>query len=139
MKSELLKFNQLWADLGDVYRAAALAADVSETVHSILYLLTLEEKPVPQCSMSAETGLPKQTINTALRKLEAEGFIMQLPGANRRTKNVQLTESGAQLAERVVGPIISRELRALGAMSDEERRTLAELVQKFTALLKEKV
>ena len=54
------------------------------------------------------TGLSKQTVNSALRKLEADG-ILYLEPSGARSKRVCLTEAGLRVADATAGRLIRLE------------------------------
>jgi len=59
-------------------------------------------------SLCKVSGISKQTVNSALRKLEAEGIIY-LENAGAKNKSVCLTIKGKKLADRTVRRIIDIE------------------------------
>ena len=77
---------------------------------------------------------PKQTVNSALKKLESEGYITLTP-AGAHTKN-SLTKSGTKLCEQTVDKVIEAECAALGNMTDEESENMTALMKLYSVLLK---
>lgn len=64
-----------------------------------------------RCAIScAFSGLTKQTVNSALRKLEASGSVTT-ESSGARHKTVMLTPKGAELAEKTVAKVIEIEKR----------------------------
>ena len=84
------------------------------------------------------SGASKQTINSALRKLEAEGMVY-LEVFEGRKKKVYLTEKGRQLAEGTVLRVIEVENEIFSSWSDEEKSIYIGLTQRYLADFKEKV
>ena len=78
---------------------------------------------------------PKQTVNSALKKLESEGYITLTP-AGAHTKNISLTKSGTKLCEQTVDKVIEAECAALGNMTDEESENMTALMKLYSVLLK---
>ena len=64
---------------------------------------------------------PKQTVNSALKKLVAEGYLALSAGTDQRSKLVRLTPKGEQLARERVDRIPEAEAAALRAMSPDDR------------------
>lgn len=85
-----------------------------------------------------ESGASKQTINSALRKLETEG-IVYLEIFEGRKKKVYLTDKGRQLAEDTVFRVIEAENEIFASWSDEEKRIYIDLTQRYLTDFKEKV
>lgn len=90
----LIAFNRETKKLDDVYRSAAKSCGISECAFWILYTLRVEEKPFTQAEICEFLIEPKQTVNSALKKLEAEGYLTLSAGADQRSKRVCLTEKG---------------------------------------------
>lgn len=84
------------------------------------------------------SGASKQTINSALRKLESEG-IVYLETFEGRKKKVHLTEKGGQLAKDTVLRVIEAENEIFASWSDEEKSIYIDLTQRYLADFKEKV
>ena len=77
-------------------------------------------------------GLSKQTVNSALRKLEKEG-IVYLESVDSRHKKVCLTEEGKSLAGRTAGAVIEAEgvEDASGGREDLKGSVMAKLQKKL--------
>ena len=135
----LIAFNRETKKLDDVYRSAAKSCGISECAFWILYTLRVEEKPFTQAEICEFLIEPKQTVNSALKKLEAEGYLTLSAGADQRSKRVCLTEKGARLAERTVDRIAEAEAEALLGLSDGEREALIRLTGRYRALFAQKL
>ena len=81
--------------------------------------------------------MSKQTINSALRKLEAQGTVY-LEASGGRKKTVCLTESGKALAERTVARLIEVENDIVAAWTQEDREQYLALTQRYLNDFKEK-
>lgn len=79
------------------------------------------------CKLS---GTSKQTINSALRKLEADG-ILYLEVIDGRRKNVCLTDKGKKLAAGTVVRLINIENSILDSWTKAEQETYLLLTMKF--------
>ena len=86
------------------------------------------------CEFLAE---PKQTVNSALKKLVAEGYLALSSGADQRSKLVQLTPKGEQLACERVDRIPKAEAAALRAMRPEDRAAFICLTRQYRLLLEQ--
>lgn len=80
---------------------------------------------------------PKQTVNSALKKMETEGYIELIPGDDRRSKKILLTQKGNGLCEKTVDRVIKLELQALMGLTEEEQEAFLGLFRKYTGLLKQ--
>ena len=87
------------------------------------------------CSFS---GLAKQTVNSALRKLEKEEVVI-LKQQNGRNKNVELTDKGMELAENTVAKIMKIENEIMESWTKEEVQQYLSLTERYLNMLKEKL
>ena len=97
-KRMLLEYNRETKRLDDLYRCAAKQCGISECAFWILYTLRAEERQFTQAEICEFLIEPKQTVHSALKKLEAEGYLARTSGADLRSKRVALTEKGEQFA-----------------------------------------
>ncbi len=135
----MMVFNVLWKEQDDIYRGIAKALGMNESVFWILYCLRGSGENVTQsfmCSMMLE---PKQTINTALKKMESDGLIFFSDSGDKRSKYIYLTEKGAALAKNTVDRVIVAERTAMEMMTEDEQRQFLELFRKYNDCLKEKM
>lgn len=138
VSKELRRFNHLLGEINGVYHEAAVKLGLSDSAMSVLYTLCSEGDPCPLHEIVRQSGASKQTINSAIRKLEEEGIVL-LEAAGGRGKNVRLTEQGRELTRRTAVPLIELEDGIYASWSREELRTYLELTGRFAAALKEKV
>lgn len=131
----LWEYNTIFKENDEVYRCAAKALGISDCTLWILSALRSEEH-VTQKDICGAIYYPKQTVNSALKKLENEGYIVLSEMADRRSKQINLTPKGVKLAEKTADKIIEAELASLSGLSDTERETFIELFRKYTGLLK---
>ena len=137
ISKELRRFNYLLGETDGVYHDAAVRMGLSDSVMRILYCLCCEGDPCPLRTVVRQSGASKQTINSALRRLEGEGAVRLEPGQGRG-KNVCLTEKGRALAERTVLPLMRIEDEIYSSWSREDVRKNLELTERFLAALREK-
>ena len=79
--------------------------------------------------------IPKQTINSAIRKMEANGWIELKPGKGR-SMQIFLTDTGRQIQQEKIYPVIQAENNALSVLSPEEWDQLILFHQKYAAALR---
>lgn len=138
ISKELRRFNYLLGETDGVYHDAAVRMGLSDSVMRILYCLCCEGDPCPLRTIVRQSGASKQTINSALRRLEGEGAVRLEPGQGRG-KNVRLTEKGRALAERTVLPLMRIEDEIYSSWSREDVLKNLELTERFLAALREKM
>ena len=133
----LLEYNNILRDNDSVYRSAAKKLNIPESTLWILYSFRAESRPITQSYMCSLLHQPKQTVNTALKQLEAQGCISLCAGGDRRTKEISLTEKGEALAQITADKIIAAEEQAFEDMSSKEKETLLALLKKINLLLRQ--
>ena len=82
----------LSAEITSLYHEAAVKMGISDTVLNILYVLCERDGQCLQSDIFRLTGISRQTINSAIRKLEKDGFAYLKQGEGRNTM-VCLTEN----------------------------------------------
>ena len=96
---------------------------ISDSVQNILYVICSKGNQCLQSEISKLTGISRQTIHSALHKLEKDGIVRIEAGQGRNTI-VRLTEAGKAFAQEKVYPLF------------EERQNYLKLTQKYRDALK---
>lgn len=133
----MLEFNEVMKENNDLYSNLAKKFKMSDCMLWILYILREENKVLTQSDICNMMCIPKQTVNSSLKKMEAKGYIELLNINDKRSKQVSLTEKGLDLANNTVDIIISKENNALSKMDEKEQELLINLLRKFNDLLKD--
>lgn len=119
LSTRLFALNEAWKENANIYRQMAKQMNLTDMAMWALYTLRVEPGEMPQSRMCEFLHEPKQTINSALKKMEADGLITLQSGSNRRTKTIQLTAAGEALAQ----------------FSEEEADQLFSLLRRLNALM----
>ena len=140
MHEQIIRFNRIFKRLDDLYRQAARGSGVSECALWILYALRESDETLTQRMLCQRLMQPKQSINTALKKMEADGWILLTPDAcDHRSKTISLTQEGLAAAQKTADPILAAESRALASFSSAETEgcflLLARYAEKLACLL----
>lgn len=135
----LMTYNREMKLLDDLYRGAAKRCGIAECAFWILYTLRVEDKSFTQAEICEFLIEPKQTVNSALKKLEAEGYLALSAGADQRSKLVRLTEKGEQLARLRIDPVPEAEAGALRAMSPDDRAAYFRLTRQYRLLFEQQL
>lgn len=86
-----------------LYHRLARACGLPDCAFWLLYTLRSEEAPLTQTQLSEQLSLPKQTVNSALKKLVEEGVLrLEAADGNLKNKRVCLTEAGEAFLRRTV-------------------------------------
>ena len=135
---DLKRVNYLLSEINAVYREASSALGISDSVMQILYTICNYGDSCLLGDILRMTGLPKQTVNSALRKLEGEG-IVYLRSAEKKKKSVHLTEKGKSLASATVLWLMEMENTVFDSWTAEERQSYLRLNQKYLTQFKETI
>ena len=102
--AEMRRFNHLMGELDAVYHCMSLKLGVTDSEMSILYTVCDVGEPCPIREICRRCGLSKQTVNSALRKLEEQKSI-RLETCGFKSKSIVLTDSGRKLADEFIAAL----------------------------------
>ncbi len=132
----LHRINYLSAEINSLYHQAALKLGLADSAMYILYMLYDNEGSCMLADMSKASGISKQTVNSAIRRLENED-IVYLQQQRGKTKKVCLTSKGREYAEKTVAKIFAAEARAYSDWTDEEISLHLKLLEKYADSFRE--
>lgn len=136
INAQMKRFNLLLSEIDAAYHDAALKLGLSDSAMLILYTICWCGG---ECLISDITsGASKQTINSALRKLEADD-VVYLKAFEGRKKKVCLTEKGNQLVKDTVFRLIEIENAIFDCWSGKDKNTYIELTQRYLTDFREKI
>lgn len=82
--------------------------------------------------------MPKQTVNSSIRKLQTDGYLTLSPGKGR-SMHIHLTASGKKLIQEKLLPLIQIENDTLASFSPEECEQLLRLNAKYNQTLRSRL
>ena len=124
------KYAYLSAEITSLYHEAAVKIGVSDTVLDILYVLCEQEGQCLQSDIFRLTGISRQTINSAIRKLERDGLAYLKQGEGRNTL-VCLTEKGRDFSAQTVRPLFQIENKIWSEWTVDEQERYLLFTQKY--------
>ena len=124
------KYAYLSAEITSLYHEAAVKIGVSDTVLDILYVLCEQEGQCLQSDIFRLTGISRQTINSAIRKLERDGLAYLKQGEGRNTL-VCLTEKGRDFSAQKVRPLFQIENQIWSEWTVDEQERYLLFTQKY--------
>lgn len=140
MMEQLHLFNQNNKELDGIYSNWAKTSGLSDTAFWLLYSVWEQTEAITQKEICETWSYSRQTVNSALKILEKDKLIKLEPlPANRKTKQIFLTEKGTELAEKVLLPLQEAEQAAFAKLSSTEREGLLSLLQKFNSELRREI
>lgn len=136
--TDMQKFNYLVSEIDAAYHEAAQRLGLSDSTLQILYVLCNHGEQCLLSDICKLSGTSKQTINSAIRKLEAEGMIYLETAAGRK-KKACLTESGKVLVYRTIFPLIQIENDIFDSWPEPDRTLYLELTQRYLTSFRNKI
>lgn len=127
----LAEYNTLFKANEKMYRDAVRFFGMSESAFWILYAIRSTPAGITQREMINQNFLPPQTINSALKKLEADGYVHLSTGADRRTKQIFLTAKGKETASATADALIGIEVQASEQLTVEEKSEFLRIFRKY--------
>lgn len=131
----LSEYNSIIKENDELYHKIARSFGMSDCAFWILYMLRESGNDMTQSDICNVTYQPKQTVNSALKKLEKEKYIYLDGAGGRNGKQIKLTDEGADFASYTVDKVITVEKKALAGLTAEEQETFIGLFHKYTKLL----
>lgn len=139
INKRLSEYNSIIKENDEIYHKDARKIGISDCAFLIFYIMREENGIVTQSTVCDAFYQPKQTVNSALKKLEREGYIELGTIAGGRSKQINFTKKGKKFAEETIDKVIASEQKALSGLTLKEQETFLSLFRKFTKLLKENV
>lgn len=132
------KINYLCSETDALYHQASLKLGISDSVSIILYTVYDAGESCLLSDIYKKSGISKQTVNSAIRGLEAEN-ILYLEQHTGRAKKVVLTDKGKDFVKKTVKRLHKAEIQAFGTWSEEEIKTYIHLMEKYTYCLRKQI
>ena len=130
VSEKLHRINNLLADTDAVYHQASLRLGIADSAMRILYTLLDNGERCLLADVYKQSGISKQTVNSALRKLEAEGMVF-LERHSGNAKTVCLTHAGKALVQRTAARLYDAERCALETWTEQEIDQHIALLEKY--------
>lgn len=137
-QSETRRYNRIISEIDEVYHEIAMKQGFSDSEMEILYVLTDNDGRCRLTELIRQTAINKQTINSALRKLEGEDIVYLEP-AGGKSKCVCFTEKGRVVAHNTVDKVIRTEQKIYASWSREEWELYVQLTERYLSQLREEM
>mgnify|MGYP005753310207 FL=1 len=129
------QYTYLAGEINALYHEAAVKAGISDSIQNILYVICENGTSCLQSEISKLTGISRQTINSAIRKLEKEDIVYLKQGKGKNTI-VCLTQKGEKYASEKIKPLLEIENMIWQEWTPEEQREYLRLTEKYRDALK---
>ena len=130
----LKEYNHIYKEANDIYHEIARKLQLSDSALDIFYTIFEMGDNCLQRDICKASCMPKQTVNSSIRKLQADGYLTLSPGKGR-SMHIHLTPSGQKLIQEKLVPLIRIENDAFEDMTVEECEQLIHLNAKYNQAL----
>lgn len=134
---DMKRYNLLHGEIEGTYHDVSLKFGISDSILKVLYTVCSFGDSVLLNDICRNTGLSKQTVNSAIRKLESDDIIY-LEAVNGKSKKVCLTEKGKHFVKKNAVHLIEIENSIFESWTDSDIQKYLELTERFLISLKEK-
>lgn len=128
--SRVQKINCLSNDLDRLYHKAARKLGVSDSIMCVMYIIYMHGDGCLLHNICEESGISKQTINSAIRQLEKKQ-ILYLIHDKGNTKRVYMTDEGKSFLLKTAGVLFKTECNAFADWTEEETKVYFKLMKKY--------
>lgn len=135
---KIRRLNCLANDTEAIYHQAAVKLNISDSALLILYVLHEQGDTCLLGDIGKLTGISKQTVNSALRKLEAEQ-ILYLQQHDGRAKRICLTDKGKDYVSQTAAKLFEAECQAFQSWTEEEIDLHLNLMEKYNTTLRQQI
>ena len=128
--ADIRRINYLTSEMDALYHLSSLKLGITDSVSIVLYTLYDVGNACLLSEIYKNSGISKQTVNSAIRSLEADGMLY-LEQHNGRAKKVLLTDRGIEFARRTAARLMQAEMDAFDSWSEEEIDSYIRLLEKY--------
>lgn len=138
LRDELVRLNQINKAMNDGYHEASVRHGVNDSTFDILYSIYELGDGCLQRDICKVSYLAKQTVHSAIRKLEQDGMICMEPGKGRQM-HIRLTEKGREKITQFIIPIVRCEEEALQVFDEKEVQQMLLWYERYVECLRTKL
>ncbi len=117
--SSIHRINYLNAELDALYHHASLKLGLTDSASIVLYTIYDNGENCLLSDIYKQSGVSKQTVNSAIRNLEKK-HIIYLEQHSGRAKKVVLTETGKEYVQKTTARLFDAETAAFSSWTEEE-------------------
>ena len=136
--SKIHRINYLNAELNALYHHASLKLGLTDSAAMVLYTIYDNGENCLLSDIYKQSGVSKQTVNSAIRKLEKERIIY-LEQHSGRTKKVVLTNTGKEYVQKTVARLFDAEAAAFASWTEEEINAHIGFMEKYIDSFREQI
>lgn len=129
----------IFKNLDAFYSEFAKESGLSETAFYIMMAVYSEPAGYTQSDVCERWALSRQTVNSALKKLEKENYLRLTPADFGKKKIISFTEKGSKYAQDYIEHIFQFEKNAWEGLSEEKQTLFLELATEYYQSFKEAI
>ena len=130
-KKQLAKFNHIMQGIERVYEDYAKSVGLTYMSLTVLEIICNAETPPTQKEICEQSHYNKQIVNSIIKGFADKGYLVfKEVEADRRNKQVLLTDSGEVYANEILSPLWDIEQTAVTVLSDKERDELLDMLER---------
>lgn len=128
------RFNQINNEIGALYHKVSQKMGFADSEFNILYMLCDEGEGIDQSHIIEVTGMSKQTVHSAVRRLEQDEIVV-LGSRTAHRKAILLSEKGRALIEEKFRPFMDIEESIYNSWTEEEKELFLALNRRYAESL----
>lgn len=137
-RKEIHQISYLTMKMDSLYHLSSLKLGITDSVSIVLYSIYDAGNECLLSDIYKESGISKQTVNSAVRGLEADG-ILYLEQYNGRSKRVVLTDKGKAYVQKTVARLYQAEINLFDTWTEDEISTYIRLMEKYADCFREQI
>lgn len=139
MSLERKKFWEVWGQSNALYEDWAAWKNINSNLLMVLYELDHGDY-ITQKMIADYTGIPKQTVNTVIKGLLEQEYVILTCGKNdRREKLVVLTDEGRKFGEELLTPLYDMEEKVFHIMGEERVQQMIDSIFLFNTVFEKEM
>lgn len=138
ISEQIHRINYLTAEMDALYHQASLKIGLADSAMRVLYAIYDNGDWCMLSDIYKQSGISKQTVNSALRKLESEDIIY-LENFKGKSKKVLLTEKGKEYIQQTAARLYQAEKNVYDSWTQDDLNTYVHLTEKYIDLFREQV
>lgn len=138
LEKALQDYNYLWRKIEELWHEIAQKVGMPDSAFMILYSILEVGEGCLQKDICDLNAVSKQTVHSAIKKLEQNGFI-EFGNHRGKEKRIYLTPQGKAFTKEKILPFADMENEVFAEMSEEESRELIRLTRKYLTQFHNKI
>lgn len=136
--SRIHRINYLNAELEALYHHASLKLGLTDSASIVLYTIHDNGEDCLLSDIYKQSGISKQTVNSAIRNLERK-HIIYLEQHSGRAKKVVLTDAGKEYVQKTVARLFDAEAAAFASWTEDEINAHIGYMEKYINSFREQI